>query len=197
MPRKTITYENTHNGVEINTGVDNSLGCYINILNALYSLLDNYARAHSQVMVVHLCLNFGIGNIDKTNNSIQSFMHTFIARLKYLGFDPGYLWVREHGQGETQHYHLAVLANRNKVQSSWCIQRIAQEHWGNVTKTGTVYLNGSKDLIRNPALGCTDFSGCYYWLSYLAKVRTKDLQPTNLRKFSVSQPKYITMKILR
>lgn len=85
MPRKKITTDSTFRGLLINTGKDNSLGCNIRILDAAYNLLDNYTRAHSQVLVVHLCLTFGFGYTDHTNNSLQKFMNNYTRDLDRRG----------------------------------------------------------------------------------------------------------------
>lgn len=87
-----------------------------------------------------------------------------------------------------------MLVDRNKVQSPKTIEGIAQKYWEKVTGTGYARLCGFKELRRNSVSGFTDISNCFYWLSYWAKERTKDLQPNNLRMFSATQSKHIYCK---
>lgn len=194
MPRKQTTFDSHYNCLPINTANGN-YSCQLPILKATEALLVNYTQAHSQVLVVGYTLKFAPNCGDPTNNSIQKFMYTLCRVLDAEGYDPGYLWVREQDESQNQHYHLALLVNRNKHQSVKRLYGIVSNCWSDVTCTGSVYGTDGMVLRRDSHTQHTDICDCFYWLSYWAKTNTKERTERDLRRFSTSRAKLISRSL--
>lgn len=188
MPRRTTTFDTHYEGLPINT-FGGAFSCELSILRRTKMLLDDYISAHSQILVVGYVLKFSNESGDMSNCSIENCMHKLCDEFNRLGYDPGYLWVREQKTSQHQHYHLALLINRNKCQSVKHLYRIVSECWGEVTSSGVVEPMSYKILRRNSPTLVADYADCFYWLSYWAKTNTKDRVVPHVRRFSTSQPK--------
>lgn len=190
MPRRSVTFDSHYNGLPINTA-NGSCSCNLSILKSLEALLVNYTQAHSQVLVLGYTLSFSPDSGDPTNDSIKFFMYGLCRILDADGYDPGYLWVREQAASQNQHYHLALLINRNKRRGVERLYRIVSECWSNITCSGTVYGTDQMILRRDSQTQLTDIRACFYWLSYWAKTNTKERTERNLRWHSTSHAKTI------
>ena len=151
----------------------NCEGSYVRILDKIYSQLIAMLSHHCKVLV---CMQiYHLHDYSEDNKVFSDFVQKYKKRLKKrFGFTRiGYVWVREQGQSEPQHYHLALFLDGNKVQCHHGIFKLAEKIWTDwghphpsfVPQNSYYNLNREDGRILNHVL---------YHLSYMAKVRTKD-----------------------
>lgn len=163
-------------------------GCYVEILEKMHEQLQAMQSHHSKVLV--MLAIFHVNDYTETNELFSRFMRKLVKILKNgYGFKRvGYLWVREHGQGEAQHYHLALFLDGNKVRRSnevfdMCVN--IWEGWNQPrpafpSKRSYYMLKRNDDKIYREA---------FYHLSYLSKTRTKEYRPKSTNDYSTSRLK--------
>jgi len=165
-------------------------GCYIEILNAIYSQLMAMLNHHNKVLVVRVDIHFP--NNPETNKTISLILRKFRKKLLNKGYKLkrlGYVWVREASSDGSIHYHLVYMVDGNKVQSSFNLNELLSEV--------TMFVD-SRINVHYPSKGHSSykminrmrkalFLEVFYWLSYLAKERSKGQKPLNTNDYSASR----------
>ena len=165
-------------------------GCYVEILNAIYTQLMAMLDHHNKVLVVRVDIHFP--DNPATNKAISLILRKFKRRLLNKGYSLkrlGYVWVRESSSAGNIHYHLVYMLDGNKVQSSFSINQLLDEVAMFVdTKINIHYPTKGKSSYKmikwNDKQGFLDV---FKWLSYLAKERSKGEKPLTTNEYSASR----------
>ena len=99
----------------------------------------------------------------------------------------GYMWVREQEKAKSQHYHLALFLDGNKVQHPSKLLRWIKGRW-------TWYEQPKPPTIKRPFLmtkrQCkSSIDDAVYRISYLAKPRGKGYRNRYTKDYSTSRIK--------
>lgn len=191
MNRKHITYSDYYqlDGVvyPINTTIRS--GCFTPILKAGISQLNIAYEKWGRVMVYI----FGLHQTEKTDDSkaISSFIND---RLKYhlakrYNLDElGYLWVREHEKAKSQHYHMVLFLDGDKIQHSQGLAVLLKRLWESREGQTISYVKNSFYYVTEfEQLNAND--GPVNRLSYLAKERGKGYRQPQAKDYQTSRLK--------
>jgi hypothetical protein len=171
--------------------IQNKGGIYTKILSRGISQLEAMLTHYQKVFVYRFDLR--CNNYSETNIQLSQF----ISRLKYwvkrqYKSRLGFIWVREQNPPTpTQHYHIAIMINGNKVDTSFRI--------GKKLKELEAQWQGKIGFAPNPyhRVKRNDFTSvqnAIYRISYLAKVETKASKNKTANAYSCSQIKPNTAK---
>ncbi|MDN7125908.1 inovirus-type Gp2 protein [Pseudidiomarina sp. 1APR75-33.1] len=92
-------------------------------------------------------------------------------------------WAREIHSAKTPHYHIAIALDGSRVNSSYRLTEWIERYWRNY---------GRYTAIRYYNLNRPDIDQLFqvvWHLSYLAKLRGKEVKLSNVRRFSTSLTK--------
>ena len=190
--RKTLTFEQNYKGYEIqNTQEGALIGC----LDKSYNLLTKMLVKHSQVLLNGFCCTYPDDGIkrDYSNQTFLLFLQKFTDHLRHQGYDPKFIWCREHKQGDSKpHWHFTLLLNANKIR--YLENSYASNLWNQTINAGNNYgclqqtdLGG---MMRGMIVKRGDeqgFADAIYKMSYLGKVESKTNIPTDIRRYGSSQ----------
>lgn len=124
-----------------------------------------------------------------TKSATNEVISRLLKRVRYefglLGITEfGYVWCREQGRGEKEHYHLAIWLDGDKFRASNSLTPIVQKSWENIggefVSLKRTYLFVDDDKTRLEAL---------YWLSYLCKGRDKGKKEAQTKDYGMSRLK--------
>ncbi|MCH9739834.1 MAG: inovirus Gp2 family protein [Epsilonproteobacteria bacterium] len=170
--------------LKINAGVGK--GVYLEILTRIINQLGIAYSIHKRLLVLRFDLHL---NHYTSNNEVIS---KFLKRTKqwisrnYNIKDIGYAWVREIERAKTQHYHLVLFLDGDKIRYPNKLTKHIKETWSD---------NGYMPTIKNP----------YYFIdkhnhkemraeainriSYLAKTRGKRYRDPQTKDYGASRLK--------
>ena len=166
---------------------NSELGIYKQVLLRFIAQLDLAYLIHKRLMVYRFDLH--LKNPSNNNKIISSFLNRVKQRLKRnYGLDKiGYLWVREKESAKSQHYHLVLLLDGDKIRHPSKLTKALREMWKP---------NGFMPTITNP----------YYYMdknnhdavkqdviervSYLAKIRGKGYRHPQAKDYQTSRLVY-------
>lgn len=178
-------------GFQFKINAFSGCGLYPKIMESIWNQLKASLSHHNKVAVLRFDLHVSTGC--EVSSRDLSYL---IDRLKrhvasvYGTSQLGYVWVREQDKASSPHYHLCLFVNGNRLQNStelfkWISDRWQalghprphNTHYSSVDGKKGTYNRGapvriirrSKGLITNWRI----LEETVYWLSYLAKVRTK------------------------
>lgn len=162
-----------------------------NIRKRLISLLDSYIERHGKVFVVRFTLTFPCGYcFDNSSRHISRFIAKLIQYLNRKGYDSKYLWAREQQSSECPHYHVAVIANGNKIQHPKTITDAAKALWGStlqIDATGMVNYDCSQMIRRADINFYKQKERTFTLIRYLAKALSKGPTHDGVRNFGMSR----------
>lgn len=166
---------------EINN--NQNLGCYREVLEALYFELTNFLSHHSRLLFLRLDVK--VYHYSKDNRKLSYFLRQLKRNLKsYFGLTRvGYLWVRELSKKDRQHYHLILLLDGNTVQHPKNVINISEDIAYKCDMPcpftpKNCYLRLSRNDTEN-------FGRAMYRGSYMAKTRSKQCKK-GIRSFGSS-----------
>ncbi|UDQ99430.1 inovirus-type Gp2 protein [Lentisphaerota bacterium WC36G] len=175
-----ITIEKFFNGKPINTGDRKKLPCYISILEKIEALMNQAVAKHSKVLFFRMDLRFPDQSYYTDHNNILSnFLESFMRNLERQGLDPHYIWVREQNSSFNPHYHVVIMLNGHKTQSSYKHIKIANKLWSKNLGFADIYyglLYHCNDFMSQVMImrnKIETFNDAFYWASYLAKTHSK------------------------
>ena len=176
-----------HNG---NTWFINSRksGIYTHMMKGMLDQVEAMLSHHNKVFLLRLEMkqHSYTDNSERVSKFFQSFKEHIQRRYSLNRF--GYVWVREKGNSEQQHYHCFILLDGNKVQEPNYLTKAAQKYW-------ELHLGGHLSwppkrcyhrLTRDNHEALQD---AIYHISYLAKGRDKGYKPTQAKNFGRSRVK--------
>ena len=106
-------------------------GYRVDILERIQERLDLCLERHSQVLAVMMVIRFPQSlTIEQNNNCFQYFIEEYRRILNAHGYDPHYVWVAERDEAPSQHYHLLLLLNGNRIRSFQMPPTEASAVWG-------------------------------------------------------------------
>ncbi len=163
-------------------------GCYVEILEKMHEQLQAMQSHHGKVLV--MLTIFHVNDYTGTNELFSRFMRKLVKRLKksYEFKRVGYLWVREHGQAASQHYHLALFLDGNKVRRSNEVFELCVSIWEGWNQPRPAFPAKRSYYMLKRNDGKT-YRDVFYRLSYLAKTRTKEHKPKSTNDYSTSRLK--------
>lgn len=182
-------------GLSVNCGLSNQFFVREDILKAIYDrlffMVDNYSR----VMILRYDLRFPYKFRYKNGDeSLQRFINSFTTFIKRKNCDYHYVWVKEQNASDNVHYHCVFLVDPGISSNSLRFDEKAKDLWS-ISCSDEYYtapLNlvhvAQRRLDNNCYLKTTVISkyepyfedtlaDCFYWLSYLAKVNSKIINP--------------------
>ena len=199
--KRQITYQKTFKGLEINTDPEREQGCYLDILETLFTQLCHATNRYSRICFIRFDVHFP-RNYYSVNpeGDFRRFIADLIRALKVKGLAPRYLWREALGEkADLPHLHVVLLLKGHDIKSPYPFFKEAEKRWarhlGLCTAKGLIdwcpprnpnhLPNGirlDKSLNNFPYL----FGRVFKWGSYLAKTREDELNP-NCRSFGYSQ----------
>jgi hypothetical protein len=177
---------------------------------------------YSRVLMFHVVLKLPQSMTDFPNGAITRFTRAFSERVsrdqlsrgsqvaRVHKTDTHYVWCREVGKGERDHYHVMFMVNGNAYRQLGDfdggipshITSMLKEAWASALQlavhqiSGLVHFSGKKlisraDIAGGPVIDKygtfnTKYEAGFYWLSYLCKCESKFYAPGR-RNFGCSQ----------
>ena len=175
-----------------------TLGVFPVIIEKEVEQLDICLDKFGRILVVRFDLSCDEYSGD--NHTISVFLNRLKEKLfklkKYRRMkDIGHVWVREVETVKTQHYHVALFMDGNKIQHPSALLQLIKDRW---YKYGRLWI---------PKKEHVDDDGCFYFidkkkkdweeqrrkaiyrLSYLGKTRGKGYKDIQAKNYSVSRLK--------
>ena len=173
-------------------------GVYPNIIEQMVEQLDICIAKFGRVLVVRFDLSCDEYSGD--NHTISVFLNRLKEKLfklkKYRRMkDIGHVWAREVQTVKTQHYHVALFLDGNKIQHPLALLQLIKAKWykhgrpwipkkEHVDDDGCFYYIDKKNLNFKEQRG-----KAIYRLSYLGKTRGKGYKDIQAKNYSVSRLK--------
>jgi len=171
--------------LKINAGVGK--GIYLKILTRIINQLDIAYSIHKRLLVVRFDLH--LRHYTPNNEVISKFIKRtkqWISR-NYKIKNIGYAWVREVERSKTQHYHLVLFLDGDKIQHPTKLIERIKETWSP---------NGHMPVVPSPYYfldkhNHKEMRGeVIYRISYLAKTRGKGYRDSQAKDYEASRLKY-------
>ena len=171
----------------INTS-NNKYACYTGILNAMHGQMQAMLSHHNKVIVVRVDLH--CDKYTPCNTELSRLMDKVRKRLysHYKCTRFGYLWVREQERSKSQHYHVMLIIDANKIQHPSALLGWFQERWSvrghprpYVPKHCFYKINRGDEKA---------FGEAFYRCSYLAKARGKGYGSLGANNYSGSRVRF-------
>jgi hypothetical protein len=169
---------------DINTG-KNKHSCFTNILDTMHAQMQAMLSHHNKIIVVRVDLH--CEKYTPCNIELSRFMCKVRKRLysHYKCTRFGYLWVREQERSKSQHYHVMLIIDANKIQQPAALLGWLQERWSvrghprPYVPENCFYMVHRGDEIA--------FGEAFYRCSYLAKARGKGYGSLGANNYSGSR----------
>jgi hypothetical protein len=180
-------------GLNVNCG-DGSLYVRDDILEAIYTRLRFMTECHPFVLILRYDLRFPQHvHFSDYRHALQNFMNSFSVYLKRRKIDYHYVWVKEIESSANPHYHCVFIVSVDQF-GSYVLNREAQSIWSRICSEPSCHASESllhccPRMLRNGSIQWdvlismndpnfeVEFGDIFYWLSYLAKTNTKNLNP--------------------
>lgn len=161
-------------------------GCYLEIIERIKEQLDVMLSYHRKVFVCMFVFHLHVYTQD--NALFSRFMRKLGKRLKqrYKFKRIGYVWVREYGSGQAQHYHLALFLDGSLVQFPNGVFELAADVWEGWNQPRPA-LNPKRSYYMVVRRSDADYQVAFHHLSYLAKTRTKGARAKTTNDYSASR----------
>lgn len=189
-----ITYSKFHRGFRINTNEEKGEGCFVKILEDYQSRLSFMLMMHSKVLQFRFDLHYpDDSNFQAKNSDIYHFndyLRRKLLRKTRIGsrnsLAPMIITVREQSGSVHPHFHCVQLVNGNAIKDAYhLMEKNVEPTWWAVLKTkskGLVHFcnEGGRYglmIIRGHPDMEAQIQEASYQASYLAKIRTKELNP--------------------
>ncbi|MCF2902535.1 inovirus Gp2 family protein [Pseudoalteromonas sp. OFAV1] len=166
-------------------------GYHEKILDRATRQLDAMLIKTTKVLFVRIDLH--VKEKDKSNSIISNFFKASSIWIKEKYDQFGYVWVREQGKSNKQHYHLAYFLNGHKIRHPKLFIEFLKQKWQETSLGGVLSIPNNcflrlfinqDDFLEN--LKCT-----IYRLSYLAKKHTKRRVSQFTKNYSSSRLRYV------
>ena len=170
--------------IPINIG-ENKGGVYYEIVHRAIEQLDIAIEIHKRVFVYNFILHTNI--FTSNNYRITNLMKNLRRKLgrDYKINKIGYEWVRELERADTQHYHVALFLDGNKIQHPKRLKVIIKKMWephGHipVIRNPFYYIDKDDNATRLEAI---------WRISYIAKIRGKGYRDPQANDYGASRLK--------
>lgn len=143
-------------------------GINLKILRVGYSQLDAMMSYYSKITVVFLQLHQS--GYTNHNKPVTRFFKQLKHKLEnYYKCKVAYLWVREQEGASKQHYHAAIMLNGHTCQSSYIINKFAEELWAHIDRRNFSFRVKNRLYRIQTYIGDKELNAARLRLSYLAK----------------------------
>ena len=202
MKRKTT--EKTYNNRPIMTDKENNLSCNTKILSKIEKQFEYADKSKSRTFFMRYDVRLPEGMYIEDNKTFRDFLANFMKNLSRKGLKPQYVAVREQGNDNHQHYHVALLLDGKKTNSIRKHIQTAEKLWDSALdlppkENGYGLINdctkdssGKRQI--NGVLLCPDDPDvnakkdeCFRRASYLAKTNSKGNAPKWQREVFASR----------
>ena len=203
-----ITDSDTYCDLPIN---DNHGGCHTEILERIYQFLYLLTQFLSRVFVFRFDIrypqNYLIPDCNKQQNMVEELLRQLAQHWRRKNQVFEYIWVREEEVPGRPHYHVAAFVNGKMNYSAHQFITKAADIWARLLGDDTTHLvrlcyrhhvEDERGTFRRPTEGAmldlndemfsVIWERVFYWLSYLAKRETKELNPEGVRTWNSSRP---------
>ena len=146
------------------------------ILKTTDNLIDDFFDRHSKLFGMRQDVHLPEGS---DQSLIMKVNHRFIESQRNKGYDPAYIMVREISKEGKIHYHMVLLLNGQKVQSTYYVFKDMERILNNVAGPGGS-INHCDDKGKNGIMIKRDdpdprnLQEVQRQFSYLAKIEQKD-----------------------
>ena len=149
---------------------------YKKILNTIDKVRDDYIDRHSKTFAMRGDVHLPEGS---DQSLIMKFNHRFIESQKNKGYDPAYIMAREISPEGKIHYHMALLLNGQKIQSTYYVFEDMVRILNNVAGPGGSINHCDKEgrngiMIKRDDPDPRNLQEVERQFSYLAKIEQKD-----------------------
>jgi hypothetical protein len=167
---------NTHDGKYL---------CRADILNSGIGQLLAMLSFHSRVLTIRVDLH--MREYEASNLRISKFIRKLRKWLKsnYKMQRLGYLWVREQERAKSQHYHLILYMDGNKIRYPAKVNKWIREYWTWQDQPKPPTIAKCYTMVHRDDKQALDES--VYRMSYLAKSRGKGYGGHNSKDYSSSK----------
>ena len=155
------------------------------ILTAIERQLTAMLSYHSRILMVRL--DFHLSAYSPCSSEMSRFVDKIRKHLKgpYGLTRVGYVWVREQERAISQHYHMALLLDGNKINHPGKLITWIDQHWQARGQPKVFVPKNCFLLVRrgdDPAL-----NAAFKRMSYFAKKRGKGRKPAGAKDYSASR----------
>ena len=186
MRRSTnqISYQHMNQVFPINTH-DGKYSCEEEILNSGISQLLAMLSYHSRVFTLRVDLH--LREYEPSNIRISKLMHRLVKWMKchYKMQRVGYLWVREKESAKSQHYHLMLYLDGNKIRYPAKFNQWICDYWTLREQPKPPRIKNCYSMITRGDKLAIDES--VKRMSYLAKSRCKGYRSHYTKDYSGSR----------
>ncbi|MFM5230817.1 inovirus-type Gp2 protein [Aeromonas media] len=180
-----VTYQNEYSYAGMAYPINSTKsGCYTLILQRIIEQVTSMVALYRRVLFVRLELHHQ--HPEPTSKRMSAFIESarkFVLR-RYQTQHMGFLWVREQEKAKSQHYHLIMMLDGDKIRHPARLFEELSEIWGR--KGGTYWIPKNPFIfIDKPEMVAKAVTRA----SYLAKGRGKGYRPDGVRDFGCSRIK--------
>lgn len=172
VKKKIFSPEVVFDDVTLSINANERHGCYEVILRRTHEQFQAMLSHHCKVFV--FMVMFHSNDYSPINRLFSNFMRKFKKKITVkLGLKRvGYVWVRERGERDAQHYHLALFLDGNKVQIPHNVFNLCSEIWEGWNQPRPSFPQGRSFYMLRRG-DDSNYREAFRHLSYLAKVWTK------------------------
>jgi hypothetical protein len=182
-------------GYKVNCGIRGNLGLKGDILEAILFRFRIMTECHPYVLILRYDLRFPQHvHFPDLKLALQKFTNHFSIFLNRRNISYHYVWVKEINHSENPHYHCVFFVSTGRYDSPYALNHEAQSIWSRICSDSFYHAPKSllhycprkfqDGIVQDSVLLSRDdphfefnFRECFYWLSYLAKVNSKILNP--------------------
>lgn len=169
----------------VNTNKEKGWGIYPDILKRFIDRFNYMEHHYNKLFVMRVDLRLK-SQLKKSNKNVFTPFMTNLKRVlkRVYGFKKiHYQYVTEHNRNKEKHYHLILILDGNKIQSSFKIQHLVDDCW---SKYGKYYI--PEHCYYNHHRGDERMrKEIVYRASYLAKIRDKNRRRSQDKRYGVSK----------
>lgn len=199
MPRARIIKDNTFEGITINCSEVNP--CYEGMVRGVRDRLNDVLEHCGKVTVAHLTMSLPENQRftpEEANSVITTALNSYLKTNRQNDIYTHAVWCREQGKNSLNpHGHIGLMLDGNKTQNAMNhalrLNFLVTKQLGIPPESTYVRYNppqfGDTETVlkirKNDAEVEHEMENACHWLSYLAKISTKDA--SSVRHFGMTQ----------
>ena len=199
MPRARIIKASTYEGITINCSEGNP--CYENMVRGVRDRLNDVLEHCGKVTVAHLTVSLPENQRftpEEANSIMTTALNSYLKTNRQNDLYTHAIWCREQGENSLNpHGHIGLMLDGNKTQNAMKhaqrLNHLVTKQLGINQNSAYVRYNpprsGEMETVLKIRKNDTDveheMENACHWLSYLAKISTKDI--TSVRHFGMTQ----------
>jgi hypothetical protein len=186
---KKVVYSDVINFGESNLpiNVTKNSGCFVVMLSRVDEQLKAMLSYHCQVLVLRLDLH--MNNYSPDNSLVSKYMKKLKKKLiaKYALMRVGHVWAREREKAKSQHYHLVLMIDANKVRHPSKIIELCESIWMAWEQPKPYTPKNCYSVLKRGDK--KKYDEVFRRISYLAKERGKGYKAKTANDYSTSRIK--------